>query len=332
MLENSTPSLFASEMLKENGRRKLRHVWLLSQYYRHDPSQHTPQRMAVRAFKCATNIWSIYKLAHVITEVDDTLDDMPPEKLLELGQVNTGQSPCDFLLAPEIQKSGIHETLEKLSDDGLAPLHIQYGLTNIHAVLVAQQARAAIEYMHTSHPRQRTRLLALDCHLAQSTVIHVLEQFKGTLAADPELAEKPLTLKDLRRHYPVTARASNLFEYIDHLADFVIDMREELETGRPAPSWIAGILEKRGQLKTKSGDIAPVIRDFIESSQSGFVKPDTQPACVKDAISTGDAYYKKQIEKLPARHQRFWMDFWNVIKAEGMTAQHKKASSGRHPN
>ncbi len=264
----------------------------------------------------------ISRLVNQIDDLDDLFDAMTPQEKLALGSVELGARISEFLDSLEIRETGYIQLSQEIERSGLLAPGEQMSFSNMHALLVLQQAQAQLDYKRNPSAEARKRMLDADMGLAQSTCIHTLEFLK----AHPDVGaavKDGLSLDDAASVYPVVARMAVLLELCDHLEDFIVDMSDELRKGIIAPSWIAGKLQERAQLLDNTGAIYWYLRAFILSRdfKEHNIAIDDLPKPVQEVIQDVEKDYMALAKTLPPYYRHFMMLCWHARKEEGMITQ-----------
>ncbi len=274
-----------------------------------------------QAFKIAVNIKSFMNLAHAIDELDDTLDTMPNEEIVQLGDTKYGNTPSDFLAGDTISQSSYQSAIDTMISSGILTASVQNTFGNIHSALVKQQAIAAIDYKSSFNIESREKITSIEMGLAQSTVIHVLEHIRGSLSQTKLADQVNLQLSDITRIYPSTSIMSILLEMTDHLCDFIIDIKTEIETGKTSSNWIATKLHQTNNLLDDNNEITPEISEFVRKKYSGFVPVSNQPTIIQKAIQDGENQYYSLANQLPKFQRDLMLSYWVGQKKQGMMTQ-----------
>lgn len=105
--------------------------------------------------------------------------------------------------------------------------------------MVSKQANAALDCKEDKGSSYtRTKMTKIDMGLAQSTVLHIAEHFKGRITNSHTISCRPLDFDQMVSFYPNASKMAVLFEMGDHLTDFLTDIRNEVEYGIATPNWI----------------------------------------------------------------------------------------------
>jgi hypothetical protein len=274
-------------------------------------------------FTAACNYKSILGLAHSISELDDVLDAMAPEDIISLGEAQYGDDLSPFLESQTIRSSTYHGRVNRLVSADILPQSIQNSFSNIYAVLVKRHAQAALDYKNNNNLNEKRALMTkLDMQLAQATLIHVAEHFKGRIKFSDTVPNCVLSFQKMASFYPHAAKIGMLFEMGDHLSDFLTDIRHEIETGLAVPNWIATKLHGKGQLLNSRKQVGLQITSLLDdASDAGFVGEDKQPDIVRAVIAEGEKEYYSWASTLPNFSRDLMCAFWHVRKLEGMKVE-----------
>lgn len=282
----------------------------------------TSAKSIKRMFHMAANAKKLQPLVRDITNLDTVIDSWPPASIMDMGDASYGIEPSAFLDSVPVTITAYNGTIRDIVEQGLMSEELANSFSNIHCVLVKEQNQAKIDSMGNADPQYRQKLTQTDYDLAISVLLHVTEHFRGKLGFSNVANEHPITIDDLHTYYPHTSRIAVMFEMIDHVQDFLTDMREELTKNIPTPNMIATKLHERGELLGYNGELLPELKDFLLYEHEGpFVNKHLVPENIRDVIKECEQEYYMLASTLPFGYRESMLAFWEHRKEGAMIVE-----------
>lgn len=281
-----------------------------------------PHYSLTQAFKAVAHSRLVLSLVQSIRALDSVLDSMPAKEILTLGKTEYGNHPCEFLYNDVVASTKYPDHINEIIKAGVLPATVEHAFSNIHSVLVREQAVAECDYLHDKKANSRQRMTSMDFALAQSTMLHALEHFKGEIKQSKITDSKIVQLSDFVSLYPDASKMALLYEMVDHLDDFIIDMRAEITDRKISPNWIATHLHQNGKFLGANKKINPEIENFVcKTYTKNRVPPADQPDIVQAVIRDGEKDYYEIANSLPRLLRDSVIAYWDVRKNTGMISQ-----------
>jgi len=314
------------KILTSNSNKYLRHLFyfsVMSGLFNISNKLNAKERIA-KFFNTAFNLDKIAKVALAIRKIDDFLDKLSPESKINLGSVELGDKPSEFLKHEYFTQIGFHNIIKDADKAGIIKTEEHYAISNIHADIVVEQSKAQILSKKFNLVSTREELTETDMKISESSTLHVLTLINAF--GFPKKDNK-VSLDGIVEKYSDMSRFIRLIECCDHMEDFFIDMEDELKTGNTTPNFVATELHKRGQLLDDKEKINSKLLAFIEENKDRK-KPipfRELPREVRSIINDKEQEYYKEADKLPKFYSNFVRACWDARKREGMmTNAHKR--------
>ncbi|MEZ5902777.1 MAG: hypothetical protein R3D88_05655 [Alphaproteobacteria bacterium] len=252
--------------------------------------------------------------------MDDLLDSMPAEKRLALGEVRLGNTPCKFLLNPELGFKKFSDVFEDLEKYGVISTDESYSFTNIFAHFIYEGAKAEIQYKKSKSPEDRKIMTAMNMDLTKALGANILQQFMPSSRIRDNAKKSNLLPNNIWDEFPQAMALSELIEICDDLEDFLVDIKGEIENAIVTPNWVATRLDFRRKIHDQDGNIQPALLKFVKESEKSETRFPFKlsPYFLSAAIRQQQQEMQELVSKISSSQRDVISSWWNNILAKGM--------------
>lgn len=249
------------------------------------------------------------------SRIDDRIDEMPLAELLNCGDANIGDKPCDFILNPQIITEREWSLFNEMDRTGLLPMKDIINFGNILAVNVMEQAQIQQKIANSHDNSLRIELTKKHIQLTGICVAFMSQMLKPV-----EIPSDGLTTEYLQKKLPNTFRVGRAVELQDDIQDFVFDLIQEIETGKPVPNTLVT------GLYTTSKNIIDDI-DFLKKlAGKKFIHLSEVSDNLREVVKNAVTDYKDTINALPLFSKNFLYALINITNKNllPITDKHKR--------
>ena len=259
----------------------------------------------LKAYKDAASV--------LIKQIDPRLEAMSAEAILAAGEAKTGNTLSGFTANHAIVSPEEQEILNRAANYKAFNEKELFSLTNVLAMLHQDVARATISYQKSPNAKDRLRIAKLNAEMGfvpVALVCHMLEKKPSVVEA---AVKGTLTLDTLKSAYPKAFIADKLIQRVDDQRDILLDITDEIRTGRPCTNYLLAQAHRQGALLNDSGRIAPSI--VVKSTQalrtnSPVAVSQLHPA-LQSALEETGVEFRKEAEQLPFLSRNLLLTAWD---------------------
>ncbi len=267
----------------------MRALFAIALYFSGDCADKGYSRPAVLAktMKALTQKGSLKDLVCAINEIDDIVDDMPPEQRLRIGKALLGVEPCEFLLNEKVCVPSYFAAARKLAGSRVLSMSEEMAFSNLYAHLIQQGAKAEIEYARTGAIADRARVVDLNEQLCEASGIHIIHHLQSDEAIRAAVFDtQQLSPDQMEAAMPKAALTCRLAERCDDVRDFFTDFETE-KAGALGP-FTRNFMNAVWDLSVQQGMRSQVHPDLIAKRRTQMAEfaalasePDQQQALVR---------------------------------------------------
>lgn len=204
------------------------------------------------AADCARHAWKIARNVKIFGEflrtltstIDDRLDPMPFDQAATLGSIHGGDTPCPFILNPQVMTDREWDVCRKMDEAGLMRLPVTIAFGNALAGKLFEEKKACRDAEARPHMRgdikQRHLELSELCTTFLAAVINPLEARR--------IQAQDISYEFMRSVLPDAAKFGVVIQMHNDMTDLVKDMDAELASRMIAPNVMIAEVAERGGL------------------------------------------------------------------------------------